>query len=91
MNGKMGREWRLPGLLYVDDLVLCDERIDGFIQWFSHVERMENKRIVKRVHVGECADSHSVFRLQKRWVDTMKDCLRKKRFGCQASKENGAG
>ena len=22
---KEGREWRLPGLLYADDLVLCDE------------------------------------------------------------------
>ena len=21
-----GREWRLPGLLHADDLVLCDER-----------------------------------------------------------------
>ena len=26
---------------------------------------------------------------QKKWIDTLKDCL-KKRFGCQASKENGA-
>ena len=24
-DGEEGREWRLPGLLYVDDLVLCDE------------------------------------------------------------------
>ena len=24
-DGKEGREWRLPGLLYADDLVLCDE------------------------------------------------------------------
>ena len=22
-NGKDGREWRLPGLLYADDLALC--------------------------------------------------------------------
>ena len=34
-----------------------DERIDeGFLQWFGHVERMENDRIGKRVYVGECAD-----------------------------------
>ena len=25
MDGKEGRKWRLPGLLYVDDLVLCCE------------------------------------------------------------------
>ena len=24
-NGEEGREWRLPGLLYADDLVLCGE------------------------------------------------------------------
>ena len=24
-DGKEGREWRLPSLLYVDDLVLCGE------------------------------------------------------------------
>ena len=39
--------------------------------------------IAKRVYVGVCAGSHSVGRLQKRWTDTMKECLRK-RFGCQA-------
>ena len=56
-----------------------DERIDeGFLQWFTHVERMERDMIGKRVYVGECAGSHSVSRLRKRWTDTMKDCLRKK-------------
>ena len=24
-NGKKGRHWRLPGLLYADDLALCSE------------------------------------------------------------------
>ena len=24
-DGEEGREWRLPGLLYIDDLVLCGE------------------------------------------------------------------
>ena len=46
----MGREWRLPGLLYVDDLVLCGESEDGLRVM---VERMENDRIAKRVCVGE--------------------------------------
>ena len=31
-----------------------------------------------RVYIGECADSHSVGRLLERWVDTVKDCLRKR-------------
>ena len=41
-----------------------------------HVERMENDTIAKRVYVGECSGSCSVGRLWKRWIDTMKDCLR---------------
>ena len=40
---------------------------------------------------GECAGSCSVGRPRKRWVDTLKDCLIKERFGYQASKENGTG
>ena len=38
----------------------------------------ENEGIVKRVFVGEYAGSHSVGKLRKRWVDTVKDCLRKR-------------
>ena len=56
----------------------------------SHVERMENDKIAKRVYVGDCAGSRLIDRLQKRWIDTVKDCLKKKRFGCQANKENDA-
>ena len=55
-----------------------DEKIDeGVLRWFGHIERMENDRIAKRVCVGECASIRSVDRLWKRWVNTMKDCLRK--------------
>ena len=42
------------------------------------VERMENSRIAKRFHVGECAGSRSVDRPRKRWTDTVKDCLKKR-------------
>ena len=53
---------------------------------------MENDRITKRVYVGVCAGSRSVGRPWRGWIDTVKDCLKKKkRFGCQASEENGAG
>ena len=34
---------------------------------------MENYRIAKRVCVGKCAG-----RPRKRWIDTVKDCLKKK-------------
>ena len=39
---------------------------------------MGNERIAKRVYVGECAGSHSVGRPRKRWIDTVKECLRKR-------------
>ena len=68
-----------------------EEGIDeGIIQWFGHVERMEMDRIARRVYVGECVGSHSVGRPWKGWIDTVKECLRK-RLGCQASKENSPG
>ena len=43
-----------------------DKKTDSVLQWFGHVERMENDRIDKRVYVGECAGSHSVGRPWKR-------------------------
>ena len=47
-----------------------DERIqEDFLHWFSHVERMENDRIAKRLYVGEFASSSSVVQLQKEKVD----------------------
>ena len=39
---------------------------------------MEEDRFAKRVCVEEWAGSRSVCRLRKRWVDTLKDCLRKR-------------
>ena len=35
------------------------------------------KRLL-RVYVGECTSSHSLGRPRKRWIDIMKDCLRKR-------------
>ena len=39
---------------------------------------MERGRIAKRVHVGECAGSSSVGRPRKRWIDTVKEFLKKR-------------
>ena len=56
-----------------------NKRIDkDFLRWFGHVERMENDRCAKGVYLRKCAGSHSVGRLRKRWIDTIKDCLRKR-------------
>ena len=64
-----------------------DERIDeSMLRWFGHVERKENDRIAKRVYVGEYVDI-------VHWVGRgyRKGLFKEKRFGYQASKENGAG
>ena len=56
-----------------------DEKIDeGVLRWFGHVERMENDRIAKTVYVGVCAGSQSLGKSLKRWIDTVKECLRKR-------------
>ena len=39
---------------------------------------MERDRIAKRVYVGESAGIRSVGRPQKRWNDTVEECLRKR-------------
>ena len=59
-----------------------DERIDeGVLRWFGYVERMERDRIAKRVYVGECAGSRSVGRPQKRWIDSVKERVKKSKQG----------
>ena len=56
-----------------------DERIDeSILQWFSYVERMERDRITKRDYVGECDGRRSVGRPWKRWIDTVKEYLKKR-------------
>ena len=47
-----------------------DERNEeDFIYRFSHVERMENDMIIKRVFVEECASSRSGSQPRKKEVD----------------------
>ena len=53
---------------------------------FGHVERMENDTFVKRVYVGEYYGSGSVGRPRKRWIDTVKKCLRKKSLDARQAK-----
>ena len=56
-----------------------DERIDeGVLPWFGQMERMEKDRIARKLYVGECDGRHSVGRPRKMWIDTVKDCLRKR-------------
>ena len=67
-----------------------DKKIDGgILRWFGHLERMENDWIVKRVYVGECACSHSVGTPRKRWIDTVKDCLKKRGLDIRQARKMG--
>ena len=57
---------------------------------------MENDRIAKVVYVRECAGSHSMGRPQKRWIDTVKYCLRTRGLDVRQAREmvqdmNGGG
>ena len=55
-----------------------EERIDECgLRWFTHMERMEMGIIVMRVYVGEFAGSSSPGRPWKKWIDTVKECLKK--------------
>ena len=54
------------------------------------MERMEGDKIAKRVYVGECAGSHSVGRPWKRWMNTMKEYLKKRGLDIRI-KENVPG
>ena len=42
------------------------------------MKRMDNDRIAKRVYVGKCAGSRLLGRPRKRWIDTVKDWLKKR-------------
>ena len=56
-----------------------DERMDeGVLRWFGHVERMESERIDKRVYIGEYAGDRSVGSPRKKWIDTVRECLKKR-------------
>ena len=57
---------------------LVEKINECMLQWFGHVEKMERDRITKRVSVGECAGSRSVDGPWKRWIDTAKECLKKR-------------
>ena len=41
-------------------------------------ERMEKDRIAKRVYIRDCAYSCSMDRLWNRWIDNVKECIRKR-------------
>ena len=56
-----------------------DERIDeSILRLFGNIDRMENDRVAKRVYVGEYVGSRLVGQLQKRWIGSVNNCLKKR-------------
>ena len=47
---------------------------------------MENDKTAKRVYVMECVGNRSVGRPRKRWIESMKDCLKKRGFDVRQTK-----
>ena len=41
------------------------------------MERMENDMIAKKLYMGECVASRLVGQPRKRWIDSLKGCLKK--------------
>ena len=58
--------------------VLDEISDEGVLWWFGNVERMERDKIAKTDYVGDCAGIRSVGRLWKRFIDTVKECLKKR-------------
>ena len=63
------------------------EKIDeDVLRWFGYLERIENDRTAKGVYVGECAGGRFVGRPRKRWIDTVKNCMKKRSFDVRQAK-----
>ena len=55
------------------------ERIErNVLKWFGHVERMGEERLVGRVYRANMEGNRGRGRPQRRWIDTVKDCLKKR-------------
>ena len=68
-----------------------DERIDeGFLGGSTMWRGWRMIGFFKRVYVGESACSSSLGRPWKRWIDTLKDCLRKRGLNIRIG-VNGGG
>ena len=53
------------------------------------MERMEKDRTAKRVYVGKCAGSRPVGRQKKRWIYTVKECLRNRGLDVRQARRMG--
>ena len=65
---------------FTNKKVLCSDERGGrkdLINVFSGDSALLTEWIAKRVYMGEFSGSRSVGRRRKRWIDTLKNCLKK--------------
>ena len=69
------RKYRVSNA-WIRELYGVKRCLDGrVLRWFGYVER---DTITNGVYVGECAGILSMGRPRKRWIDTVKECLKKR-------------
>src|SRR5678816_4581044 len=49
-------------------------RCDGLVMW----KRMDDSRLVRRMYSGECAGNRPAGRPKEKWIESVKECLKKK-------------
>ena len=49
------------------------------MRWFRHIERMEGKRLVKKIYRTEVEGNRGRGRPRRRWMDGVKGCLSDRR------------
>ena len=55
---------------------VVNERInESTLRWFGHVERMDDRRSVKRMYSGKCVGNRPDGRQKKKWNESEKECL----------------
>ena len=74
----IGRMGKVPNKRIKELRVVAEGVDESVLRCFGHVERMENDRIAKRVYLGECLGSCLVGGPQKRWIDSVNNCLQKR-------------
>ena len=51
---------------------------ENLLRWYGHVKRMDADRVVKRVYVSECRGARIRGRPRKRWIESVRECLRER-------------
>merc|ERR1712002_931268 len=69
--------------------VSVSERMDqGILRWFGHVERMGNKRLVKRVYDSEVRGARRRGRPRKSWMKGVNETLVRKGLNIQEARDS---